>query len=128
MAVGTHTFTSAGATVTWTPATGNSYPVRTTDAATQRVVDSAGSKRYVLDKGQRVLVHELTFVALSKTDRDGLLTFLRHADVNFALKTWTWNDLENVNHTVRFDLEVYEDVERAFQVFGPVVLRLREEV
>ena len=124
MAAGTHTFTSGPTTFTF--ATGNVYPVRTTRRRAQAMVVSAGGEMYVQDKATKsVTEHELVWAGMSSADFASLKSFIVTTMV-FANGTLTWNDLDNADHTVRVVNNPFEATEVAAGVFA-VTLTLREE-
>lgn len=98
MATGSHTFT--GSVLNFTFSRGDSYPFSPSRQRVQVSSQSAGGQMYVQDRGQEIITYTLTFQRISQTDHDNLVNFWR-TDIGGSRDTFTWNDLNNVNHTVR---------------------------
>lgn len=97
MAAGTHTFTN---TTSFTFSRGDSFPSLESRRRVQVTSQSAGGQMFVQDRGLEIVLYTLVFERLTQADRDNLVTFWR-TDVLGSLNTFTWNDLDDVDRTVR---------------------------
>jgi len=91
---------SGGAGYQLTMSTGNEYPVRPSQRKIQASEESAGGQMYVQDKGIEIWDHNLAWTMMPEADFADLNVLVR-THLVYKKNTFIWNDVDNVNHTVR---------------------------
>ena len=96
-------FTKTGAT--GSPLTlpkGRFLPVSDPYTPRQIIGTAGGGQVKVADLGTADHIFEITINRVSKTDRNAIITFLQHANVNYAQNTFTFTDEDSTAWTVRY--------------------------
>lgn len=109
----------------WTPSH-NPLSRRFKRSQSQVIQETAGGARYVYDKGQAVLIHELSFSMLSAADKSGLDTFFDDTAKGSRV-SFTYNDRGGAAHTVTFDTPSLAWGEPVAGTYD-ITLTLREEL
>lgn len=104
---------------------GNALPSNLDMGRVQAKEPSAGGIMYVQDKGIEVWEHELVFSLMPDADFTDLKVLIR-THLVYSLNTFTWNDLDNADRTVRL---MNNPLRRVKPVGGyvAVTMLLREE-
>jgi len=63
---------------------------------------AGGGQTKVADLGTADHFFEIRINRVSETNRNAIITFLQHANVNYAQNTFTFTDEDSVAHTVRY--------------------------
>lgn len=96
-------FTKTGAT--GSPLTlpkGRFLPVSDPYTPRQIIGTAGGGQVKVADLGTADHIFEIIINRVSKTDRNAIITFLQHANVNYAQNTFTFTDEDSTAWTVRY--------------------------
>jgi len=96
-------FTKSGATGSpLTLAKGRFLPVSDPYKPRQLRGVAGGGQVKVADLGTADHFFEIVMNRVSKSDRNALITFLQHANVNYAQNTFTFTDEDSTAFTVRY--------------------------
>lgn len=94
-------FTKGGTPSNFTFEKGRYLPVNEPINPNQNIGVAGGGAVKVVDHGTAEQLREVVINNVSATNRNALLTFLQHANVNYTEHTFTFVDEEANSHTVR---------------------------
>jgi len=106
------TFSKSGA-ATWTSDKGEAVPYSRTKQPNQYHEASEDGTDQVVDLGSSFHMIPLTFVHISSSNYDDLITFFDDGNVNWSANTFTYTDSGSTGHTVRLIPRTFKESKTA---------------